>query len=106
MKKFICVIPRQKAGDLSNVRYQAQGNRALDYPGTTRFPVIPLIWGYGQEGEEIRVIALSADYDNCRGNLELLEEELTGDSPVPRGWRWWRSPLTRAWTAISPPFKS
>lgn len=76
MKKFICVIPRQKAGDLSNVRYQAQGNRALDYPGTARFPVIPLIWGYGQEGEEIRVIALSADYDNCRGNLELLEEEL------------------------------
>ena len=70
MKKFICVIPRQKAGDLSNVRYQAQGNRALDYPGTTRFPVIPLIWGYGQKGEEIRVIALSADYDNCRGNLE------------------------------------
>ena len=76
MKKFICVIPRQKAGDLSNVRYQAQGNRALDYPGTTRFPVIPLIWGYGQEGEEIRVIALSADYDNCRCNLELLKEEL------------------------------
>ena len=76
MKKFICVIPRQKAGDLSNVRYQAQGNRALDYPGATRFPVIPLIWGYGQEGEDIRVIALSADYDNCRGNLELLEEEL------------------------------
>ena len=75
MKKFICVIPRQKAGDLSNVRYQAQGNRALDYPGTTRFPVIPLIWGYGQEGEEIRVIALSADYDNCRCNLELLKEE-------------------------------
>lgn len=111
MKKFICVIPRQKAGDLSNVRYQAQGNRALDYPGTTRFPVIPLIWGYGQEGEEIRVIALSADYDNCRCNLELLKEELEAlckdrDSPVPRGWRWWRSPLTRAWTAISPPFKS
>ena len=73
MKKFICVIPRQKAGDLSNVRYQAQGNRALDYPGATRFPVIPLIWGYGQEGEEIRVIALSADYDNCRCNLELLK---------------------------------
>ena len=75
MKKFICVVPQQREGSLYANHYEPVGNRRLAY-GDTRFPVMPMINGYVQPGEEFRVIAILQDYDCCYRNLEYLEEEL------------------------------
>jgi hypothetical protein len=86
MKKFIMVTPLQpvtKAPDgtiisdlLKKDTYRAVGNQKLNFDGTTRFPLIQLINGYAEQGEEIRVITVTCDYDYCRIHLEQLREEL------------------------------
>ena len=76
MKKFLMVTPQQPEGNLKLVRYDAQGVEALEYEGETRFPVIPLINGYVEDGEEVKLITVTYDYEYCRTNLELLRGEV------------------------------
>ena len=87
MKKFIMITPLQpvirdkQSGEIvkdnlhSNV-YQVTGNRKLVYEYATRFPLIPVINGYAQEGEEIRVIAVTPDTESAWFHVEQLREEL------------------------------
>lgn len=88
MKKFIMITPLQpvirdkQSGEIvkdnlhSNV-YQVTGNRKLVYEYATRFPLIPVINGYAQEGEEIRVIAVTPDTESAWFHVEQLREELS-----------------------------
>ncbi len=75
MKKFITFIPRQPEGRLSIQKYEAVDNQKLDYK-ETRFPIIPVINGYAEKGEKIKVIAVCEEYQNSEHNLEYLKAEL------------------------------
>jgi hypothetical protein len=71
-KTFICTIPFQgknKDGEdmLKPVIYTPSGNTKLEY-GETRFPIMPVINGYAEKGDKIRVIAILTDGENFRYN--------------------------------------
>jgi len=72
-KTFICTIPYQgkdaKTGEdmLKPVVYEPTGNSKLKY-GETRFPIIPVINGYAEYGDKIRVIAIIPEGGNCSHN--------------------------------------
>ncbi|MCL2410418.1 MAG: TM1812 family CRISPR-associated protein [Treponema sp.] len=76
-KTFISIIPFQahdKNGNkekdsLKSAVYPAKGNSKLEY-GATRFPIIPVINGYAEKGDKIRVIAILTDGDNFNYNYE------------------------------------
>ena len=69
-KTFITVIPFQPEGRLTPVAYAAHGNTKLEYGEETRFPIIPMISGYAEKSERIRIIAILTDGDNFKHNYE------------------------------------
>ena len=73
-KTFICTIPFQKEGSLKPIVYKAHGNSKLDEYGTkygqTRFPIVPVINGYAEKGDRIRVIAIVSEGENFRHNYD------------------------------------
>ncbi len=87
MKKFFMITPLQpvtwdeKTGDVvkdmlhSNI-YQVTGNSKLVLDQPTRFPLIQVINGYAEAGEEIRVIAITPDTKSAWYHVEQLREEL------------------------------
>lgn len=77
MKKFITFISRQAENALKAQNYQAVDNQLLAYDKQTRFPIIPILHGYTEPEEPVRVIAVCETYDNSRRNLEYLKQELT-----------------------------
>lgn len=86
MKKFIMVTPLQPVAvndegivtfdQLQKASYEPIGNEKLRFDGMTRFPLIQLINGYAERGEEIRVITVTCDYQYCRIHLKQLQDEL------------------------------
>ena len=75
MKKFFMVTPQQQPGKLMLQKYEPQGNSLLSYR-ETHFPIIPLINGYAEEGERVRIVTVTYDQSNCVQNLEILKQEL------------------------------
>lgn len=75
MKKFFMVTPQQPKGMLKKQKYQSAGNSLLEY-GETCFPIIPVINGYLEQGEQAQLITVTYDSDDCRRNLETLSEEV------------------------------
>jgi hypothetical protein len=76
MKVFITFSPQQEEGKLHLSHYIPQGNEKLEY-SQTRFPIIPVINGYTEPGEEVRVILLVQDYKWCQFNEKYFREEIT-----------------------------
>lgn len=76
MKKFLTVTPQQPEGQLKSVVYETRDNDLLSYDHETRFPTIPLMNGYVEDGEMVKVITVTYDSAACRRNLELFKEEL------------------------------
>lgn len=85
MKKFLMVTPLQPVGvkedgktfdSLRLCNYEPVGNQKLEYGKMTRFPLMHLINGYAEPGEEIRVIAITPKYEYCQVHLQQLREEL------------------------------
>ena len=76
MKKFINVSPFQPPKSLVAGNYKAVDNDRLKYENKTSFPIIPVINGYVEEGEEITVITVVADYENTLKNYEALKMEI------------------------------
>ena len=74
MKTFISFIPRQPEGRLAAVTYEPVDNELLAY-GPTCFPIIPVINGYCEEGETIRMLLIVEDYENCRRNADVFRRE-------------------------------
>ena len=75
MKKFIMSCPFQPKGGLKRTKYEPSGNSKLEY-GETRFPVIPMMNAYIDEGETAQLILICSDNDNVPVNKEYLEEEI------------------------------
>ena len=75
MKKFFMVTPQQQPGKLMPQVYEPQGNSLLEY-GETHFPIIPLISGYAEDGEAVKLITVTYDQSNCMHNLDILKQEL------------------------------
>lgn len=76
MKKFFMVTPQQQPGKLMAKAYEPQGNSLLEY-GETHFPIIPLVNGYAESGDEIKLITVTYDQANCMHNLEILRQEIS-----------------------------
>lgn len=75
MKKFIAFAPQQPEGNLKKSIYTAQDNSRLQY-GETSFPIIPVMNGYLNAGDEFQLIVIVADYENTRRNAEHLKKEV------------------------------
>ena len=81
MKKFICFSARQSLspGDRG---YQAVDNLRLHYgmkdeaPRPTCFPIIPVINGYAERGEDIEVLVFTENFGYSVDNCELLDSEV------------------------------
>ena len=76
MKKFFMITPQQPEGMLRAQRYCVEGNSLLEFAGETHFPIIPVLNGYLEEGDEARLITVTYDSDDCRRNLEALRSEV------------------------------
>lgn len=78
MKKFITVIPLQRPTLLKKMHYHEKGNSKLEMPEDkeTGFPIIPVITGYTDINEDIRIFAIVENGYNARCNLELFKEEI------------------------------
>jgi len=74
-KTFITAIPFQSEGQLYRVLYAPAGNGRLEYGEATRFPIVQVINGYAQTGDEIRVVAILTDGENFRHNYEAYFQE-------------------------------
>lgn len=70
MKKFITTIPpMQRPKNLSDGIYTAVNNERLFCDFETCFPVLPLIKGYSDEGEEVEIITVfTDDPERCTDN--------------------------------------
>lgn len=73
MKKFIMITPTHP---VTPTRYEAAGNERLKFDGNTRFPLIAVINGYAERGEEIRVFTITPDSDFARIHEQELRDEL------------------------------
>jgi len=95
-KVFISTMPflgqRQSDGTVTSgpaaVKYKAVGNPKLEYPMETRFPIIPVINGYADSGDNIRVIAILTDGEksnavnthyNCSAYFEPEIKKICGE---------------------------
>ncbi len=77
MKKFITTLPLQKPQNLHKQIYAAVDNQKLFYDKPISFPILSVINGYAEPGEEISVIAIVHDHTWERENLIRLENELS-----------------------------
>ncbi len=73
MKKFISVSPFQPPKFLSAGIYKYVNNEKLIYEKEIKFPIIPVINGYAENGEEITLITVVSDYENSTVNYETLK---------------------------------
>lgn len=85
MKKFFMITPLQPVGVkedgtpfdyLRMSSYEPVGNTRLEYDRQTRFPLMHVINGYAEPGEEIRVIAITPEYEYAKIHLNQLQEEV------------------------------
>ncbi len=86
MKKFIMITPLQpivknrdtgKKEDLLKLsNYEAIGNSKLEYNKATRFPLMHLLNGYADRGEEIQVITITPAAEFTGIHLEQLKKEV------------------------------
>jgi hypothetical protein len=85
MKKFITTISRRPLEKTEQGVFRSENSKKLENVIYTRFPIIPVIDSYTEDGEEIEIIAIASSqkydeeriYVNCREQLEALEEELS-----------------------------
>jgi len=68
-KTFLSAIPFQYEGKLKSAHYIAVGNEKLAYEPKTQFPIIPVIAGYAEKGDSVRVIAVKAEGENYEHNF-------------------------------------
>lgn len=76
MKKFITTSPYQPKGKLQQQVYHAVDNSKLQYNKPISFPILAVINGYTQKGDNIEVITIKADYINAENNYKKFQSEL------------------------------
>lgn len=73
MKKFICVSPLQIPGGLKSGIYHAENNEVLQYNKEHSFPIIPVINGYADNGEEIMLITIITENNSAKTNYVTMK---------------------------------
>lgn len=73
MKKFICVSPLQIPGGLKSGIYHAENNEVLQYNKEHSFPIIPVINGYADNGEEIMLITIITENNHAKTNYVTMK---------------------------------
>ena len=73
MKKFICVSPLQIPGGLKSGIYHATNNEVLQYNKEHSFPIIPVINGYADNGEEIMLITIITENNSAKTNYVTMK---------------------------------
>ena len=76
MKKFFTVIPLQGKGNLDQYHYQPVENERLAMEEKTAFPIVPVMNGYLQPGEESQVIAVVIENADTNRNYQQFMEEV------------------------------
>lgn len=76
MKKFICVSPHQPATQFSAGIYEAVDNEKLVFHSSTGFPIMNVINGYTEKGDDIEIITVVSNYDNAKRNYDVLKKEI------------------------------
>ena len=75
MKKFISFASYQKEKDLKKVHYEAVDNSRLEYAETC-FPIVPVVNGYLEQGEEFELIVITPEQEDTVRNCTVLKEEI------------------------------
>lgn len=79
MKKFLCFMTRQPT--LVLAAYKAVDNQRLHYglpgkaPRETAFPILPVVNGYAEPGDEIEILVFTEEYENSKKNFEVFAAE-------------------------------
>lgn len=76
MKKFFTVVPLQGKGNLEQYHYQPVENERLAMEEKTAFPIVPVMNGYLQPGEESQVIAVVIENEDTNRNYQQFMEEV------------------------------
>ena len=76
MKKFFTCVPLQPAEKFSAYKYLPVDNDKLSLDKETHFPIINVINGYAESGDEIQVIAVVTDNEDSKKNYEILVQEV------------------------------
>lgn len=79
MKKFFTIVSLQKdigESGLKNNHYEAVGNSLLNMDGVTSYPIVPVINGYANKGEEIRVFAIVSNPEYMEDNYQVLNRQV------------------------------
>ena len=74
MKKFFTVVSLQKK-DLELINYQAVGNSRLHMEEPVSFPILTVVNGYVQPGEDFRLIAILPDNQYAIRNHKVLLDQ-------------------------------
>lgn len=80
VRKFITAAPRQNvipgtgAGGAGEA-YEAIENSRLDYPESVSFPVMNMIHGYVEPGDQVVVLVITADYGHCIENFRYIDAD-------------------------------
>ena len=90
MKTFFTIIPLQGKYDLECCYYQAVDNQDLQMDTATCFPIMTALHAYAKPGEELRIVAVLSNVENCETNLKKFREEVADMSrkigfTYPRG---------------------
>lgn len=75
MKKFISFAAYQREATLKKVHYEVVDNSRLEYEKTC-FPIIPVINGYLEAGEEFQIIVITPEQEDTIRNCTVLREEI------------------------------
>ena len=76
MKKFITTVPFQPENKLKKQVYKAMENQKLQYDKEVSFPVLPLLHGYVEQGEQIQLIVIKHEQENTDRNFEVMKEQI------------------------------
>lgn len=61
---------------VKKVIYKTNGNDRLEYNKETAYPMISMMNGYIENGENAEVILVCPEYDNCKENAEEIKKEI------------------------------
>lgn len=78
MKKFFTYVSLQPKEKFNKTKYEASGNKRLDAGQEIRYPVIAMIRGYVNDGEEIKLYAIGDQKnENYACNFQFLKDDLS-----------------------------
>lgn len=76
MKKFITGISLQPEGQLKKNIYEAVDNHKLQYDKEISFPVLAIMNGYVEKGEEVKLLVIKQKHEYADANYKIFQQEV------------------------------